>query len=526
MSARRTLAAALATVLAGSAIALSAGPASAAVDPDDTTFTPVSADLIGAGSDTSQHALKLFADAWNGATPAPAFKIATYAATGGGDVTLPTDGVIPRPNGSGAGKSLLYGANNKADIDFARSSSANSTNENAAGLQAFPFALDTLQMAVSSTVPSHAPASLTAAQIVAIYKGDITNWSQVGGAPGVIAPKIPQSGSGTRSFFTSQLKAMNGGTDVTLAGTVAEVQEHDDAQVKSNPDAIAPFSKGRAGLLGTTLRLQAGWSADRALYNVVRGAELNDPKIQAAFGENGALCAESSRALIEAAGFEQLATPAKGGVCGSATQAATTNFKTSTPVATGTALAATSPAANSVKLVATVSGKSAPQGTYDFYEGATKVKGSVPLVSSTGTVTLTGVSAGAHTYRAVFVPASGFVASEATASVTVSDVAAKAAVTVTESFPAKVKLKKKAKTATVKGTVTVKGGAAATGKVTVKKGSKTLASGNLASGKAKLALKKLKPGTYKLTISYAGDATHLAGTKTFTIKVLKAKKKK
>lgn len=523
MSARRTLAAALATALAGSALALSAGPASAAVDPDDTTFTPTAADLIGVGSDTSQHALKLFADAWNSASPAPSFKVATYAATGGGTITLPTNGDQPRPNGSSAGKAKLYGAGNLSDVDFARSSAPLTDPEIAAGLQAFPFALDTLQMAVSNTVPSHAPASLTAAQVLGIYKGTYTNWSQVGGTPGVIAPKIPQTGSGTRKFFEDTLKALNGGVAVSMAGTVADVQEHDDAQIKANPDAIAPFSKGRAGLLGTTLRLADGWSADRALYNVVRGADLNDPKVQAAFGEAGALCAESSRAMIESLGFEQFATPAKGGVCGSATQAAVTNFKTTKPVVTGTSLVASSPSANSVKLVASVSGKTSPQGTYDFYEGATKIKGSVPLVSSTGTLTLAGVPAGAHTYRAVFVPAAGFVASEATASVTVSAVAAKTAVKVSESFPAKVKLKKKAKNVTVKGTVSVTGGA--TGKVVVKKGTKTLASGNLAAGKAKLSLKKLKPGTYKLTVSYAGDATHLAGTKSFTIKVVKAKKK-
>ncbi|NHA00348.1 hypothetical protein G5V59_10145 [Nocardioides sp. W3-2-3] len=61
-----------------------------------------------------------------------------------------------------------------------------------------------LSMAVSKNVVSNAPATLTPAQIVGIYKGEITNWSQVGGTAGVIAPKIPQGGSGTRSFFVAQ----------------------------------------------------------------------------------------------------------------------------------------------------------------------------------------------------------------------------------------------------------------------------------------------------------------------------------
>lgn len=513
MSVRRTLAAAIATALAGSAIALSAGPASAAVDPDDTTIIPTTADLIGVGSDTSQHAIKLFAESWNGGSHAA--KIATFAATGGGTITLPTSGETARPNGSGSGKALLYGAGNKPDVDFARSSSANSAPETAAGLQAFPFALDTLVMAVSSSTPSNAPTALTPAQIVSIYKGEITNWSQIDPTKsGVIAPKTPQPGSGTRSFWDAQLKAMNGGVTVTYAGTVAEVQEHDDSQIKNNPNAIAPFSRGRAALLGSTLRIETGWSADRALYNVVRGTDLGNALIQEAFGENGALCSTASRSLIEAAGFKQLATPARGGVCGAATQATVTNFATNEQVITTTTLAVTSPSAKAVKLVATVAGSTAPSGTVDFYEGVTKVKASVPLVSSTATATLSGVTPGAHTYRAVFVPGAGFDPSEATSTVTVK---AQSPAVIKESFPAKVKLKK-AKAVAVKGVVSIKG---ATGKVVIKKGKKVLKKAVLKAGKAKVTLPKLKKGVYKLTIAYAGDAAHLAGTKTFTIKIVK-----
>ena len=70
----RTLVTGLVAVATSSAIALTAGPASAALttDPDDTTgFTPGTTDIIGVGSDTSQHALKLLADAYNadGADP-------------------------------------------------------------------------------------------------------------------------------------------------------------------------------------------------------------------------------------------------------------------------------------------------------------------------------------------------------------------------------------------------------------------------------------------------------------------------
>lgn len=508
MFVRKTLAGAIAAALAGSAIALSAGSASAATDPDDPTFTPVAGDLIGVGSDTSQHAIHLFADAWN-ADPRTqgVAKIASFAATGGGQITLPS-GAINRPNGSGAGKSLLYGSANNTDIDFARSSSANSAAETQAGLQAFPFAVDTLIMAVSNNTPSHAPASLTPAQIVSIYKGDTTNWSQVGGTDGVIKPLIPQAGSGTRSFFTAQLKAMNGGVDVTLGASVTEVQEHDPTPIQGDANAIAPFSKGRAGLAGTALRVESGWSADRALYNVVRGADVSNALIQAAFGSNGALCSTDARDLIEAAGFKQLATPEHGGVCGAPTQSAVSNFTTNQQVTTTTALAGSSTKGGKATLKATVTASTSPSGTVDFLEGDTPVASNIPLVGGVASTTVS-TSPGEHTYTAVFHPEEGSVFEPSQAD---ADVFVLFPSTTSESFPATVAAGKKAK-----GTVTVTAEGGATGKVMIKEGSKTLKSATLKNGKASFAL-KLAKGKHKLKAVYTGSDTVAGSSKSFTIK--------
>ncbi len=210
MHARRFTASVVTMMVAFSAIFLTAGSAVATTDPqpDDTAGTPTNAMLIGVGSDTTQRAVKLVGDAYNATTPAaPIFTYAACASpTTCGMITMPA-GDVARPNGSGAGKQRLYGAGNNPEVDFARSSSAQNTAETNAGLQSFPFALDQLQMVVSNAVASNAPVGLTNAQIVSIYKGDITNWSQVGGNAGVIAPKIPQAGSGTRSFFDAQLVA-------------------------------------------------------------------------------------------------------------------------------------------------------------------------------------------------------------------------------------------------------------------------------------------------------------------------------
>jgi ABC-type phosphate transport system substrate-binding protein len=517
MRVSKTITGVVTASLAASALSLAFAAPAHAADADDPSFVPAATDLIGVGSDTSQHAVHVLAEgqgSWDGTLPS--FRIASFAATGGGTIPLPS-GAITRPNGSGAGKALLYGSGNNGDVDFARSSSAQNATETGAGLQSFPFALDTLAMAVSNTVPSNAPASLAPAQIVDIYEGDITNWSAVGGTSGTIAPKIPQTGSGTRTFFTAQLQAMNGGTPVTLGAGVQEVQEHDDTLIKGDPNAIAPFSIGRANLLGTTLRIEQGWKADRALYNVVRGADLGRADIQAVFGPDGFFCSVAARSLIEASGFQQLAPPARGGACGAATQAATTNFTLNQAVSTVTKLTGTSTKANAATLVAQVTGASAPTGSVSFFDATGKLLASgVPLVSGQATRAVTGLLPGTASYKAVFAPAAG---SQFEASQAVGSVFVKTSSTLKETFAPKTKLSDEKTKGKIK--IALTGIAAkASGKVTLKLGSTSLGKVTLVNGVAKFTIKvkKLKVGKNKLKATWPGDANAVGGTLKFTIK--------
>jgi ABC-type phosphate transport system substrate-binding protein len=178
---------------------------------------------------------------------------------------------VTRPNGSGAGIGAI---NNDAahSIDFVRSSrlpkpteqgvsvasaaTATSLGTPAGGsLHVFRLAVDGLQMATAST--TNAPANITCADIVGIYKGTITNWSQVTGSTtsGVIVPFKPQTGSGTLGDFETVLKSCNAGVAVTYGAAVLVSEEHDPAVIAGNANAIAPFSTGRYNLLqgnGTT----------------------------------------------------------------------------------------------------------------------------------------------------------------------------------------------------------------------------------------------------------------------------------
>lgn len=515
----------ISAVLAGAVAlgTLSAVPFAGAASAEPT-FVPQAADIVGVGSDTTQFAMNFLAD---GATVGGAAvagynagrssaRLVSFDAAGTG--LTPTvvlkqgDAAITRPNGSGAGKALLFNPSNPS-VNFARSSSSLSTAEIGGGLFQVPFAVDGLKLAVRAA-GSNAPAKITPTDLVHIYDGSITNWSAIGGTAGVIKPLIPQAGSGTRSFFLAQLQAANGGVAVVLGGDVVETQEHSDVDIKDDANALAPFSTGRAkttptvALLGGTA--VGGFEAKRALYNVFRQADLGASWWAPVFGPSGFVCSTAARPLIENAGFDQLAAAAAGGACGEATQAATTNFTTNTAVAAQqtTTTLTTSASAQKVTLTAKVTAPAGtPVGSVKLLEGATQV-GTANLSGGVAIVLLSGVAAGSHTYTASYAPGSaGFLASQSAPS------------TVTVTVPAPVVVKKAskttvtmplrfAKTVRVKAKIKVTvGTVAARGKVAVLMGTKRLATGTLSHGKVTIKLPKLKKGKHKLVFRYLGNTT-------------------
>lgn len=530
MSVRRLLAGVSTAAVVTASLSLAA-PALA--DPP-APYTPNSSDVIGVGSDTSEFALNYLADG-NGGTPGynasnPANKLVSWNALppsgGAATINLPGNPTAPRPNGSGNGKKALYGAGNVPEVDFARSSSALDATEKQASLQAFPFAKDSLALTTAKT--SNAPTAISAADMVRIYSGAVTNWSQLGGSPGVIEPKIPQGGSGTRSFFDAQLRAANNGNAVTLAGTVVEVQEHDPVPIQSNVNAVAPFSIGRNAVEGSPLRIEGGFAADRALYNVVRQGDVAKPEILAIFGDAGFVCSPAAKPLIAAAGFTQLLPKTQGGVCGVPTQDPTTNLATQ-QIATTTTVAGSSATAGALNLTATVaSGSVVADGLVTFFldGSATPTGTAVPLTGGKASKALTGIAAGAHTVIARFTPGSNsvFVSSQS-APAAVSVLAAtptpvptgKASTKLTETFKAAY-----AKGAVIKGKVKVKESAAgaAAGKVVIKVGTKTVGKGGVKNGVAVIKLTKpLKKGKNKLVAQYAGNSAFAASKLRFVIKI-------
>lgn len=206
---------------------------------------------------------------------------------------------IPRPNGSGQGVAALKAAKGSLtltnargtsktdnapcggapgaedtngpltpnDIQFARSSSG--VPASTSGAYAYvPLAVDAVTYAVHSSNTT-LPRNLTKSDLTDIYSAangatvalDSGASVTVGlaGTGADVVPFIPQSGSGTRSFWLSAL----GLTETTKGTAVADtynggtlVQEHDGSVLAAVSNAIVPFSIAQHIAQGNSTALQ------------------------------------------------------------------------------------------------------------------------------------------------------------------------------------------------------------------------------------------------------------------------------
>ena len=129
--------------------------------------------------------------------------------------------------GSGAG--IEAASNGSADIGI--SSRALKDEEVASGLVGTTVALDGIAIIVNA---ESQVADLTVEQIAKIFTGEITDWSQVGGAAGEISCIGREAGSGTRDGFesiTGTKDTCKLAQELTSTGAVIEA-------VAGNPNAI------------------------------------------------------------------------------------------------------------------------------------------------------------------------------------------------------------------------------------------------------------------------------------------------
>ena len=236
-----TMASVVAVASLAAAVA-SLGPASA-----DPASTPAAGSIVAVGSDTIQSFDNGLSAAYNATTPASNFY--SWDATGtspltpktGCDTTAnpPGAGQINRPNGSGSGITALNSTDYTC-IDIARSSRGPNTGS---ADYFIPFATDAVGW--SAYTGGNAPSNLTSAELKGIYNCTYTTWNSLPTDPtsstDTIKVYLPQSGSGTRSFFLSAL-GITATSEPCWQSTTPEENEGTDAAFTSNPDAIFPYS--------------------------------------------------------------------------------------------------------------------------------------------------------------------------------------------------------------------------------------------------------------------------------------------
>ncbi|MFB7472525.1 substrate-binding domain-containing protein [Kitasatospora sp. NPDC056184] len=347
---RKTAAKLLAAVAIATSVATVA-TGTAVADPA-AGVTPAAQDIVGVGSDTTQAVLNQFSTDYNAFLGASSTlpRLYSWDAIGTSPITTKTGATsIARPNGSGAGISALN-ANTKTTVDFARSSRGPKAGDPASDLFV-AFAKDAVSYATATT-GSHAPVDLTKDALTKIYNCTYTNWNQIPGYTGVggaIKAYLPQTGSGTLSFFLSALGLAAGGTCVQPTA----VQENQGTDpLLADADAIVPYSvahyigqvynghgSGTDQAGAVTVRSIDGIAPidaahvltktfsdttfGRVVYNVVREANWNAGDTQATalraiFGTNGWVCKNATAAAdITSYGFRTLPV----GACGSTTHA-------------------------------------------------------------------------------------------------------------------------------------------------------------------------------------------------------------
>ncbi|MGP2440503.1 hypothetical protein [Streptomyces sp. JW3] len=285
-------------VVGAAALGLTVMAPIASADPADGSYRV----LAGVGSDTTQDVLNGLGENIDGGT-----LIASYdAITDPVDTSVKTRQTgcdLTRPNGSSAGIAAL---NSDIDsgagcLDFARSSRGVQTA--GTDLTWIPFASDKLRMAVREDSALNG-VNFSQADLKAIYECTLT---QVNGVS--VTPLLPQSGSGTRSFFLTSIGSP------TLGSCVQTMQEHDGEALDSAGDlapySVAKYASQTGGLIpdvhgDTVLNTINGGEYSRDVYNVVETARLGDADIAATFvGANSKVCQDAD--TIELYGFGTVA---------------------------------------------------------------------------------------------------------------------------------------------------------------------------------------------------------------------------
>jgi phosphate transport system substrate-binding protein len=236
------------TVSCGGGVAKTATVTVAAAPPENAA--------VGLGAQTQQGLVDQFSGDYNTTIGTSATHLYNWDAvnpdTGAIGDTIAIKAKCPsiaRPDGSSAGITQLATFTKTSDGKFLCDNFANSSRPRgssdppfASGGVAFvSLAGDAVDWATPAT--TDAPKTLTPAQLAAIFTCQDTNWSQVGGKNAPIKPFLPQSGSGTLTFWLAALGGVVPGPCVSNDNNTLEENEGVNP-VLQTPEAIWIYSIG------------------------------------------------------------------------------------------------------------------------------------------------------------------------------------------------------------------------------------------------------------------------------------------
>ena len=140
--------------------------------------------------------------------------------------------------GSGSGAGVTSAIDGTADLGLA--SRALKSEEESKGAQAHIVALDGVAIVVN---PENTVEDLTVDEIAQIFKGEITNWKDLGGADEEIAVYGREAGSGTRGAFEELVGVEDACKYLNEYSSTGDVI----GNVASNPSAIGYASLSAVG---------------------------------------------------------------------------------------------------------------------------------------------------------------------------------------------------------------------------------------------------------------------------------------
>ena len=203
--------------------------------------------------------------------------------------------------GSGAGIEAVTAGS----VDIGNASRYLTDEEKAAGISENIVAIDGIAVVVDT---ANEVAGLTSDQLASIYKGEVTNWSEVGGADQPIVVVGREAGSGTRSAFEELLAIEDQCAYANELDSTGAVM----AKVASTPGAIGYVS---LDVLDDTVKTISVDDVEPTVENIKSGNySLSRPFVMATKGEISEqteavqaiftyLASDEGKALIESVGL-------------------------------------------------------------------------------------------------------------------------------------------------------------------------------------------------------------------------------